>query len=176
MNKRVAILTEEGFEEVELTSPKKVLEDAGFEVDILSPQDGPIKSWDVNNWGKEFEVNHNVNKETIKISDYDALILPGGVLNPDKLRECKVSVQLIKDFMDAKKPIAAICHGPQTLIEAEVVNGKQITSYKSVRKDLENAGAVWIDKDVVVEGNLITSRTPKDLAKFNKAILDALKK
>ncbi|WP_068595537.1 DJ-1/PfpI/YhbO family deglycase/protease [Vaginella massiliensis] len=175
MNKRVAILTAEGFEEVELTSPKKVLEDAGYKVDIVSPVDDPIKSWAETNWGEEFTVDRNINKEEVKVSDYDALILPGGVLNPDQLRECKRSMQLIKDFMDAKKTIAAICHGPQSLIEAEVIKGKTLTSYKSIQKDLTNAGANWIDKDVVIDGNLITSRTPADLARFNKAILEALK-
>ena len=114
-------------------------------------------------------------EEKINISAYDGLILPGGVLNPDKLRENENAIQLIRDFMDANKPIAAICHGPQTLIEADVIKGKKLTSYKSIKKDLENAGARWIDQSVVIEGNLITSRTPADLSKFNKAILEALK-
>ncbi|MDK7374972.1 type 1 glutamine amidotransferase domain-containing protein [Weeksella virosa] len=176
MNKRIAILTEEGFEEVELSSPKKVLEDAGFKVDIISTTLEPIKSWDHTDWGKTYEVNRNVDQEKINISCYDALILPGGVLNPDKLRLNENALQLIRDFNDAGKPVAAICHAPQVLIDAGVVKGKKLTSYLSVRKDLENAGALWLDQSVVIDGNLITSRTPNDLSNFNRAILEALKK
>lgn len=172
--KKVAILTAEGFEEVELTSPKAALEQAGYQVDILSPQEGPIKSWQHTDWGGTFNVDANVNKTQINAADYEALVLPGGVINPDKLRECQNSMNLIKAFNESGKPIAAICHGPQSLIEADVIKGKNITSYSSIKKDLQNAGANWQDQEVVKDGNLITSRNPDDLHAFNQAIIEAI--
>lgn len=173
--KKVAILTAEGYEKSELDSPRAALEDAGYKVEILSPVDGPIKSWNNGNWGDPIEVNHNVNKVKVNAKDYEALIIPGGVINPDKLRRCKNSMSLIQDFDQAKIPIASICHGPQALIEANVVKNKKMTSFSSIKKDLENAGANWIDEEVVQDGHLITSRSPKDLSAFNNQIKAALK-
>lgn len=173
--KKIAILTAEGFEESELKSPQQAISDAGYEVDILSPVDGSIRGWKDGNWSTSINVDHNVNKTKINANEYEALIIPGGVINPDKLRQCKNSMRLIQEFNELGKPIAAICHGPQALIEAEIVEGKSVTSFHSVRKDLENAGAHWIDNEVVIDGNLITSRTPQDLNAFNEAIIKKLK-
>jgi protease I len=173
MNKNVAILVTNGFEEIELTSPKKALEDAGAIVHIVSPEKGEIKSWKDGNWGESFKVDKFVGD--VKAEDYDALLLPGGVINPDKLRTDKASVELIKEFFKQKKPVSAICHGPQSLIEAEVVRGRKMTSFPSIRKDLENAGAQWVDEEVVVDQGFTTSRNPDDLPAFNKKIVEELR-
>ncbi len=175
MMKKVAILTAEGYEKSELDSPRAALEEAGYKVEILSPVDGPIKSWNDGNWGDAIEVNHNVNKIKINAKDYEALVIPGGVINPDQLRRCKNSMRLIQDFDQAKIPIAAICHGPQALIEADVVKDRKMTSFSSIQKDLENAGARWVDEEVVQDGNLITSRSPDDLKAFNEKIITSIK-
>jgi protease I len=171
-NKRVAILTENGFEEVELTEPKKALEEAGAKVDVISPQKGKVKAWNKTDWGIEVIVNKTVDE--VRPEDYDALLLPGGVLNPDKLRMNKKAVAFARDFMYNDKPVAAICHGPQTLIETGMLQGHTMTSYPSLHTDLKNAGANWVDKEVVVDGNLITSRKPDDIPAFNKAVISAL--
>lgn len=172
--KKVAILTAEGFEESELKSPQLAMEEAGYQVDILAPVDGPIKGWKNGAWASTIDVDHNVNKAKINASDYEALIIPGGVINPDLLRQCKNSMRVIQEFNEAAKPIAAICHGPQALIEAEVIEGKTLTSFHSIRKDLENAGANWVDQEVVQDEHLITSRTPDDLEAFNRTLKNAL--
>lgn len=174
--KKVAILTAEGFEESELKSPQQAVQEAGYEVEILSPVDGSIRAWKDGNWSESINVDHNVNKTKIDAKDYEALIIPGGVINPDQLRQCKNSMRLIQEFNELGKPIAAICHGPQVLIEAEIIEGKSLTSFHSVRKDLENAGAHWLDEEVVIDGNIITSRTPEDLEIFNETIIKALNK
>ncbi len=168
--KKIAILTENGFEEIELTSPKKALEAAGARVDIVSPQKEKVKAWDRDHWSIELPVDVQV--EQASADDYDALVLPGGVLNPDQLRLNKTSINFTRQFIDSGKPVAAICHGPQLLIETGAVKGKQLTSYPSLRTDLENAGANWVDKEVVVDNGLISSRTPKDLDAFNKKMLE----
>lgn len=170
-NRKVAMLATVGFEEDELTSPKKALENAGAKVHIVSDKD-KLKSWVHTHWGDEFDVDKNV--EDVDVDDYDALILPGGVINPDKLRRNKTAVQFVKDFMESGKPVASICHGPQMLIEAGVVKGRNLTSYHSINTDLKNAGASWSDLEVVTDGNLITSRSPKDLDAFNKKIIEYL--
>lgn len=170
-NKKVAMLATIGFEEDELTSPKKALESAGATVHIVSDKD-KLKSWVHTHWGDEFHADEKV--ENVKVEDYDALILPGGVINPDKLRRNKTAVQFVKDFMDSGKTVASICHGPQMLIEAGVVKGRNLTSYHSINTDLKNAGANWSDEEVVTDGNLITSRSPKDLDAFNKKIIEYL--
>lgn len=173
-NKKVAILTEEGFEESELVEPKKALEKAGAKVEIVSPnKNKTIKAWRHGVWSIEIEVDKKTKDASVE--DYDALVLPGGVINPDKLRRDEKSVQFVQDFMKSGKPVAAICHGPQILIEAESVKGKTMTSFFSISKDLKNAGAKWVDKKVSIDGNLITSRNPDDLPAFNKAVIDALK-
>jgi protease I len=173
--KRIAILATEGFEEVELTKPKQALEDAGATVDVIAPesgiQGGEIKAWDMTDWGKKVEVDKKLSEANA--AEYDALELPGGAMNPDKLRQEPEAVAFVKSFFDAGKPVAAICHAGWTLIEAGVVNGRTMTSWPSLKTDLKNAGAQWVDKEVVVDGNLITSRKPDDLQAFNEQMIEA---
>ena len=168
--KKVAILTENGFEEIELTSPKKAMENAGIKVDIVSPQKDKVKAWAHDHWSIELPVDVNLNDA--RVEDYDALMIPGGVMNPDLMRLNEDCVQFAKDFMEAGKPVAAICHGPQLLIETGLLKGRKMTSYPSVKTDLKNAGADWKDKEVVVDNGLVTSRSPKDLEAFNKKLLE----
>jgi protease I len=171
-NIRVAILSEDGFEEVELTSPKEALEEAGAKVDVISPHAGKIKAWDKNHWGHEVPVDTELSQA--RPEDYDALILPGGVMNPDKLRQNKSAVSFVKRFINSGKPVAAICHGPQTLIETGMIGGSTMTSYPSLQTDLRNAGVDWVDKEVVHSGQFITSRRPADLDAFNREIINEL--
>ncbi|MDB5143141.1 MAG: type 1 glutamine amidotransferase [Mucilaginibacter sp.] len=171
-NRKVAILTEEGFEQVELTSPKAALEAAGAKVDVISPKSGKIKAWDKTNWGIEINVDKQL--DTVSPDDYDALVLPGGVLNPDKLRQNKEAVAFVSAFLDEGKPVAAICHGPQMLIETSMIGGRTLTSYPSLQTDLKNAGAHWIDQEVVVDNGLVTSRTPADLEAFNRKAIEEI--
>ena len=170
--KKVAILTETGFEEVELTSPRQALEEAGAEIHIVSPQKEKVKAWDHDHWSIELNVDKNI--EDVKESDYDALVLPGGVLNPDKLRTNKTAVDFVHEFLESGKPLAAICHGPQTLIETGLLEGRTMTSYPSVKTDLVNAGVDWVDREVVVDNGLVTSRSPKDLPAFNKKMIEEI--
>ena len=170
--KKVAILTENGFEEVELTSPKKALEDEGITVHIISPQKDKVKAWDTDHWSIELPVDVNISQANPE--DYDALVLPGGVMNPDKTRMNKDCVSFVKEFLASGKPVAAICHAPQLLIETDMLNGKKITSYPSLKTDLLNAGARWEDSEVVIDGNIITSRNPNDLPAFNRKLLSEL--
>jgi len=169
MRKRIAILATHGFEESELKSPKEHLEQQGWQVDIVSPEWEQIRAWAKKDWGDEYTVNVNIDRARAK--DYDALVLPGGVINPDKLRMNRDALRFIRDFFEQQKPVAAICHGPQLLIEAEVVKGRQLTSVENISTDLKNAGAHWENNEVVVDANLITSRTPNDLPAFNKALV-----
>lgn len=171
--KKVAILTENGFEEVELTSPKKVLEDAGAEVEIVSPQKEKVKAWSHDHWSIELPVDVHV--EDADPNEYDALIVPGGVLNPDKMRMNENCVRFAQHFLENGKPVAAICHGPQLLIETGLIEGRNMTSYSSIKTDLMNAGALWIDREVVVDNGLVTSRSPKDLDAFNKKMIEEIK-
>jgi protease I len=170
--KKVAILTEDGFEEEELTVPKKALEEAGVLVYIVSPQKKKVKAWKHDHWSIELPVD--VSLDETKEENYDALLLPGGVLNPDQLRTNKKAVAFAGKFLDHNKPVAAICHGPQLLIETGKLKNRNITSYPSLQTDLENAGAFWHDKEVVLDQGLITSRSPKDLEAFNKKLLQVL--
>jgi len=170
--KHVAILATDGFEQLELMEPKASLEKAGAKVDVLSIKEGEIKGWDKTNWGKSVKVDRLVSNA--KGEEYDALVLPGGQINPDKLRMDKTAVEFVKRFAESGKPVAAICHGPWTLIEAGVVRGKTMTSWPSLHTDLQNAGASWVDKEVVVDGSLITSRKPEDLPAFSGKLIDAL--
>ena len=171
-NKKVAILSADGFEQSELESPMKKLKDEGAEVHIISLKPGEIKGMTDHKWGNAIKVDKTVSEANV--SDYDALILPGGVINPDALSNDKDAVKFVKDFFATDKLVASICHGPQTLINAEVVKGKKMTSYPSIRKDLENAGAHWVDEQVIKDGNLITSRNPNDLDAFNAKIIETL--
>jgi protease I len=171
--KRVAILTENGFEEVELTSPKKALEEAGAKVDIVSPQKEKVKGWDHDHWSIDLPVDVSVEKA--KVEDYDALMIPGGVINPDQMRGNKHCVEFAQQFLELGKPVAAICHGPQLLIETGMIEGRNMTSYPSIKTDLQNAGVIWVDKEVVTDNGLVTSRSPKDLAAFNKKMIEEIK-
>jgi protease I len=171
-NKKIAILTEEGFEQVELTSPKEALENAGATVHIISPKSGKIKAWNETDWGIEVDVDKELS--TVSPDDYDALVLPGGVLNPDKLRQNKDAIAFVSAFLDEGKPVAAICHGPQVLIETGMLSGRTLTSYPSLQTDLTNAGAHWVDEEVVVDKGLVTSRTPADLDAFNRKTIEEI--
>jgi protease I len=164
-NKKIAILTEDGFEEVELTEPKRALEEAGATVHIISPRAGKVKAWDHDHWSIECPVDRDLSGA--KAEDYDGLVLPGGVFNPDKLRINAEAIAFVKSFFETGKPVAAICHGPQTLINAGVVSGRKMTSYESIKQDLINAGALWVDAEVVIDQGLVTSRKPTDLPAFN---------
>ncbi len=170
--KKIAILSSNGFEESELFEPKKALEENGAEVFIVSPEKGKIKAWNHGNWSKEIEVDVTVDKADA--NEYDALVLPGGVINPDKLRRSREAVNFTRRFFENNKLVASICHGPQLLIEAEVVRGRTLTSFFSIKKDLQNAGANWIDSEVVMDGGLITSRNPNDLKAFNQKLIEEL--
>ena len=173
MEKRIAILATHGFEESELASPKEAMEKEGFKVDVVSLEKGKIKSWDKDDWGKEYDVDKVLSEVSAK--DYNALVLPGGVINPDKLRREDSVLQFVRDFFKQSKPVAAICHASWTLISAEVVEGRTMTSFNSIRKDLENAGALWVDKEVVVDEALVTSRNPDDLPAFNAKVIEEIK-
>ncbi len=168
--KKVAILATDGFEESELKQPRMALEEAGAEVHIISEEKGTIKAWANGNWGSSYTVDHTVYE--VDQSDYHALMLPGGVINPDKLRRNKQAVEFVRSFFKAHKPVAAICHGPQVLIEADVLEGRRVTSFPSIRKDVMNAGAMWVDRKVVVDEGLVTSRSPEDLPAFNGKLVE----
>jgi protease I len=170
MNKRIAILATDGFEESELQSPKEAIEKQGWQAEIVSLKSGMIKSWSKGDWGKEYSVDNII--DDVKASEYDGLMIPGGVINPDKLRRENKVLDFVKDFFEAKKPVAAICHGPQVLISAGVVSGRELTSFESVKIDLQNAGASWLDEEVVVDNGLVTSRSPQDLPAFNKKMIE----
>lgn len=172
--KKVAILVADGFEQVELTEPRKALDEAGAKTVLVSPAQGKVKGWDSKDWGKELPVDQPLDQA--KAGDFDALLLPGGVMNPDKLRRLPAAQQFIKAFFDAGKPVAAICHGPWTLIDAGVAKGRKMTSYETIQSDLKNAGVQWEDSEVVIDGNLVTSRKPDDLPAFNKAIVEVFAK
>ena len=169
---KVAILTENGFEQIELTFPKAALEREGFTVHVISPEPGKIKAWNFTDWGIDVKVD--VVLKDANPADYNALVLPGGVLNPDILRQNELAVSFVKEFLQSGKPVAAICHGPQMLIETGLLKGKTMTSYPAIKTDLRNAGANWVDDEVVHFENLITSRTPDDLDAFNDELIQTL--
>jgi protease I len=168
--KKVAIVVTDGFEQVELERPKEALERAGAVAHIVSPAGPNVKGWQHTKWGDEFPVD--VALDDAVPEDYDALLLPGGVMNPDKLRRDERVLAFVKHFFAAGKPVAAICHGPWTLIDAGVVKGRKVTSYHSIQTDLKNAGANWVDEEVVVDNGLVTSRKPDDLPAFNKKVIE----
>jgi protease I len=167
---KVAILIADGFEQIEMTEPRKALDLAGAQTVIVSPSKGKVKGWKTKTWGDEFTVDQELSRATA--DEFDALLLPGGVLNPDTLRMNPTAVNFVKNFVKLHKPIAAICHGPWTLINAEAVKGKTITSWLSIKVDLVNAGAKWVDQEVAKDDNLVTSRKPDDIPAFNKAIIE----
>jgi protease I len=166
---RVAILVTDGFEQAELEKPRKALDKAGAETKIVSPAGSKVKAWDMTDWGSKFSCD--VALGDASADDFDALLLPGGVLNPDALRINPQAVAFVKAFFDAGKPVAAICHGPWTVLEAGAARGRRMTSWPSLKTDLRNAGATWVDEEVVVDGNLVTSRKPDDIPAFNREML-----
>lgn len=168
--KKVAILVADGFEQVELTEPKKALEEAGATTQIVSPADGEVQGWNHDEKADKFPVDMPLSRA--RSDDYDALVLPGGVRNPDQLRSMTRAIEFIDGFFATGKPVAAICHAPWTLIDAGVVKGKTITSWPSLKTDLMNAGANWVDREVVVEKGLITSRKPDDIPAFNRKMIE----
>lgn len=168
--RKIAILTADGFEEIELTSPRDAIQMAGGTTHVVSPNEDVVRAKKGNDWSLDFDVDMPLEKANP--DDYDALLIPGGVINPDKLRVNEKAIAFVKAFFDAGKPVAAICHGPQVLIDAEVVGGRKMTSVKNVHKDLINAGALWEDSPVVVDQGLVTSRTPDDLPDFNEKVIE----
>jgi protease I len=171
--KKVAILATDGFEQDELFSPLEALQEANADVKIVSPsKNKEIKAWKYTDWGKTVKVD--VPLDQARPEDFDALVLPGGVINPDHLRREPAAVQFVKTFFMTGKPVAAICHGPQMLIEADVVRGRKLTSFSSIKTDLKNAGAEWVDQEVVVDNGLVTSRSPDDLPAFNAKMIEEI--
>ncbi len=170
--KRIAILATDGFEQAELLEPRQALLEAGAETFVVSIKSGKIKGWNKTDWGQSVEVDLTLDKA--KSENFDALVLPGGVMNPDKLRQDKSAVEFVRSFVESGKPIGAICHGPWTLIEAAGVSGKTMTSWPSLKTDLINAGAEWVDREVVVDNGLVTSRKPEDIPAFNKKLIEEI--
>jgi len=170
--KRVAILATNGVEQVELTEPRKALEQAGAHTELVSPEAGKIKAWNFSEWGDEFDVD--VTLDTANPDDYDALLLPGGVMNPDRLRMNEKAVAFVRAFYEQGKPIAAICHGPWLLAEADIVRGRRVTSYPSLKTDLRNAGADRVDEEVVTDEGIVTSRRPDDIPAFNRKMIEEI--
>jgi deglycase len=166
---KVAILVTDGFEQVELTEPRKALDQAGAQTSIVSPKEDKVRGWKFKEWGDELPVD--VHLSDAKPDNFDALLLPGGVINPDKLRMIPKAVEFVKAFFDANKPVAAICHGPWSVIEAGAARGRRIASWPSIKTDLRNAGAEWADEEAVVDGNLVTSRNPDDIPAFNREMI-----
>ena len=167
--KRIAILVADGFEQVEMTDPRKALDEAGAKTEIVSPMHGEVQGWNHHEKGKKFPVDVELN--SADPHSYDALLLPGGVANPDYLRTVPLAVQFVKTFVSDQKPVAAICHGPWMLVEADVVRGRTVTSWPSLKTDLSNAGANWVDQEVVVDNGIVTSRKPGDLPMFNRKMI-----
>jgi protease I len=169
---RVAILVTDGFEQAELTEPKKALDQAGVKTSVVSPNDRKVRGWKTKDWGDEVDVDMPLAKADANA--FDALLLPGGVINPDHLRMNPSAVAFVKQFFEAKKPVAAICHGPWMVIESGAAKGRRLASWPSLQTDVRNAGGQWVDEEVVVDDNLITSRKPDDIPAFNRALLERL--
>jgi protease I len=167
---KVAILITDGFEQVEMVKPRQALDDAGAETSIVSPKQQTVRGWSFTQWGEEFPVDLPL--ERARGAEFDALLLPGGVMNPDALRMQPQAVAFVKSFFDAGKPVAVICHGPWTIIEADAARGRKIASWPSLKTDLRNAGAEWMDEEAVTDRNLVSSRKPDDIPAFNRAMLD----
>ncbi len=166
---RVAILVADGFEQVELTEPHKALEASGADTQVVSPSEEKVRAWNFTDWGDGIDVD--VPLTEARADNFDALLLPGGVINPDTLRIIPAAITFVRAFVDAGKPIASICHGPWTLIEARAVRGRRMTSWPSLRTDLPSAGAEWIDQEVVIHGDIVTSRKPDDIPAFNHEMI-----
>jgi protease I len=170
--KKIAILATDGFEQVELTEPRKALDEAGAATVVIAPKPGEIRGWRTKEWGETVKVDKTLGNANP--NDYDALVLPGGVMNPDHLRMDPGAVNFVRQFVSSGKPIAAICHGPWMLLEAGAVSGKTITSWPSLKTDLKNAGANWVDQEVAIDGTFITSRKPDDIPAFSRAVIDTV--
>lgn len=166
---KVAILVTDGFEQVEMTEPRRALDEAGAKTSIVSPKDGRVKGWKFTEWGDEFPVDVPLTRA--RPGDFDAILLPGGVMNPDKLRMDPNAVTFAQAFVDSEKPVATICHGPWTLIETGKVRGRRLAAWPSLQTDLENAGAEWVDQEAVVDGNIVSSRKPDDIPAFNREMI-----
>jgi protease I len=166
---KVAILATDGFEQSELLDPRRALDQAGASTTVVSLKSGEIKGWNHKEWGEAIAVDNTV--DAVDAKSFDALLLPGGVMNPDSLRMNAKAVAFVKAFFAAKKPVAAICHGPWTIIEAGAAKGRTLTSWPSLKTDVQNAGGTWVDQETMVDGNLVTSRNPKDIPAFNREIL-----
>ena len=170
LGKRVAILATDGVERVELLEPRKALDEAGARTVVVSPKTGKIKGWEHGQWGDDILVDQSL--DSVRADDFDALLLPGGVMNPDRLRQNENAVQFVRSFFDAGKPVAAICHAPWMLVEAVVVAGRTLTSWPSLRTDIRNAGGEWVDREVVTDEGLVTSRKPDDIPAFNRKMIE----
>ncbi len=168
--KVIAVLMTDGFEEVEFTSPRKALLDEGAQVQVIAPSGPTVRSWDKDHWSRDYPVDLFVDE--VSAVDFDGLLLPGGVMNPDSLRQNATAVNLVAAFINAGKPVAAICHAPQLLIETDLLDGRMLTSYPALKTDLRNAGAKWRDEEVVVDEGLVTSRSPADLPAFNLKMIE----
>jgi protease I len=168
--KKIAILVDEGFEQAELIKPRKALDRVGAHTQVVSPHEKEVRGWNVKRWGKFAAVD--VPLDTADPSSFDALLLPGGVMNPDKLRMNSKAVEFVKHFVDTGKPIAAICHGPWTLIDAGGIKGRTVTSWPSLQTDIRNAGGTWVDEEVVTDGGIVTGRKPDDIRAFNKKMIE----
>lgn len=171
-NVRVAVIATDGFEQVELTEPVEALQQANATVHIIAPEPGRIRGWNFTDWGEEIPVDRTVDEASP--AEYDALLIPGGVMGPDQLRMNQDVIDFTRKFFTEGKPVFAICHGAQLLVECDVLEGRRMTSYPSVKSDMRNAGAHWVDEEVVVDRGLITSRSPKDMSAFIRQILETL--
>lgn len=171
-NKKVAILATDGFEYVELVDPRKALQEAGAQTEVISPKQGTIKGWDRDHWGDEVPVD--VALDSANPANYDALLLPGGVMNPDHLRQEPKAVEFVKSFFESGKPVGAICHGPWLLVEANVVKGRKLTSWPSLKTDIRNAGGEWTDSEVITDQGLVTSRKPADIPAFSRKLVEEI--
>ena len=172
--KTIAILATDGFEQSELTKPKKALEEAGARTQVISPTGKKIKGWDKKDWGEAVAVD--ITLDSADPASYDALLLPGGVMNPDQLRMNPAAVRFVKHFFEHAKPVAAICHGPWMLVEAGAVQGRTVTSWPSLKTDIRNAGGTWVDEEVVLSNGVVTSRKPDDIPAFNRQMIDLFSK
>lgn len=170
--KKVAILVRDGFEQIELTDPKEKMEEEGAETFIISPSGDKVRGWKHTEWGDEFDVDEKL--ENANPDNYDALLLPGGVMNPDKLRRNTDAQNFVRSFFDSNKPVAAICHAGWMLVDTGIAKGRKLTSYHTIQTDMKNAGANWVDQEVVVDGNLVTSRNPRDLPAFNRETINLI--
>ena len=168
--KRIAILATDGVEEVELTKPRDALREAGAQAVVVSPKGGEIKAWQHDHWGSNIPVDLPLSRA--RADDFDGLMLPGGVMSPDRLRQDEQAVRFVKGFFEAGKPVAAICHAPWLLVEADVVRGRTVTSWPSLRTDIRNAGGDWVDRDVVTDEGLVTSRKQDDIPAFNRKMIE----